>query len=202
VSAENVDYLFTGCHNGTSGQGLLHWSGAMADNHKGELKRICRPALGLLRWLVTHESESEEGNMFYARFVALPLEDLRQLNFSTHIAQGRLKKKKREVQGANENEHIFVLITILLADHRTEKGLPRVDASYFLTDDECQRKYYDWNETSEFDAQAGREDKGMEGNDRPLTWEEVLFKTVPLQEGEEDSAQVPPPPFCFLAFSL
>jgi len=187
VSAENVDYLFTGCHNGTSGQGLLHWSGAMADNHKGELKRICRPALGLLRWLVTHDSESEEGNMFYARFVALPLDDLRQLNFSMHIAQGRLKKKKR-AQG-NENEHIFVLLTVLLADHRTEKGLPRVDASHFLCDEECHKKYTDWTDTSEFEAQA-REEKGLEGNDRPLTWEEVLFKTVPLQEGEEDSAQV------------
>jgi hypothetical protein len=33
--------------------------------YKGELKRICRPALGLLRWLVTHESEAEDGNVWY-----------------------------------------------------------------------------------------------------------------------------------------
>jgi hypothetical protein len=90
-------------------------------DHKnsGQLKRICRSVIMLIRWLISHESESERGNFFYTQFVQLPLNELMALNFAKHI-MGTKKKKKNE--GVDENEDIFVLLGVLVNDHRTPEG--------------------------------------------------------------------------------
>ena len=140
VADENVDYLFTGCINGKLGTGLLFWSGASSDKG-GTLKRICSHVVRLMRWLVTHESESERGNFYYTRFVQLQLNDLKMINFPKHISSKKKKKKRHDEE--DEHEDIFVLLAILMNDHRTPQGkINRLDLDDLLLHDEHANYYY------------------------------------------------------------
>ena len=140
-----MDFLFTGCINGKLGSGLLHWGGVPSDSHSNsQLKRICRPVVRLIRWLITHESDSERGNFYYTRFNQLPLNDLKMLNFPKHI-QSKKKKKKGETE-EDENEDIFVLIAILMNDHRNAEGkINKLDLDDLLMfDEDCHCLYNEW----------------------------------------------------------
>jgi hypothetical protein len=166
----------------------------MADNHEGELKRICRPTLALLRWLVTHESESDRGNFYCSRFAQLPVPDLKLINFPNHITDNRLKKKKR-LHGVGENENIFVLLAILMQDYRTPDGKPsKLDLDELLMYNyECHEKFEEWLEHSAEDFVPnfrGGAASGADENNRPAVWADVQFKCIPLQEGEDDSEKV------------
>lgn len=146
VADENVDYLFTGCINGKLGSGLLYWGGVLSDNtSNAHLKRICRPVVRLLKWLVTHESDSERGNFYYTRYVQLQLMDLKLLNFPKHIS-GKKKKKGKGQDGEDENEDIFVLLAILLNEHRTPQGkISKLEVDdLLLGDDDAHFLYTEW----------------------------------------------------------
>lgn len=137
-----MDYLFTGCINGKLGTGLLYWGGVGSDNkNSNQLKRICGYVVRLLRWLVCHESDSERGNCFYRRYVQLQLVDLKLLNFPKHFVAKRKKKKRGDDE--DENEDIFVLLAILMNEHRTPQGkISRLDLDDLLLGDEDAHYYY------------------------------------------------------------
>jgi len=80
---DDVDFLFMGTYDGTCGLGLLHWSGLASGNHSGQLKRICGPAIGLITFLLTTQFEGD--NIFYERFILLPVQGLKLINFVKHI---------------------------------------------------------------------------------------------------------------------
>ena len=137
--------MFTGCTNGKLGSGLLYWGGVLSDNtSNAHLKRICRPVVRLLRWLVTHESDSERGNFYYTRFVQLQLLDLKLLNFPKHIS-GK-KKKKKGNDGEEENEDIFVLLAVLMNEHRTPQGkISKLELDdLLLFDEDAHYLYSEW----------------------------------------------------------
>ena len=133
--------------NGKLGTGLLHWGGVASESRdSSQLKRICRPVVRLIRWLVTHESDSERGNFYYTRFVQLSLLDLRMLNFPKHI--GSKKKKKKRTDEEDENEDIFILLAILMNDHRSPEGkIHKLDMDYLLDEDEenCHYLFTEWS---------------------------------------------------------
>lgn len=144
MADENVDYLFTGCINGKLGKGLLYWGGVPSDGKGSRLKRICSHVVRLIRWLVTHESESERGNFYYTRFIQLQLVDLKLLNFPKHVTAK--KKKKKRGDDEDENEDIFVLVAILVNEHRTPQGkLNRLEVDdLLLFDEDANALYSDW----------------------------------------------------------
>ena len=98
----------------------------------------------LIRWLVTHESESERGNFYYTRFIRLQLMDLKQLNIPRHVAEN--KKKKKKPNEVDENENIFILTAILLNEHRNAQGkIAKLDIDELLMfDEEAHIQYSDW----------------------------------------------------------
>eukprot|EP01032_Pedospumella_encystans_P022479 gene22479-25469_t len=193
IADETVDFLFTGCLNGKLGTGLLFWGGATSGSgSSAHLKRICRHVVQLIRWLVTHESESERGNFYYTRFIRLQLMDLKQLNIPRHVAEN--KKKKKKPNEVDENENIFILTAILLNEHRNAQGkIAKLDIDELLMfDEEAHIQYSDWVNSGAIEQIPNYlGDKHREEViDRPARWDEVIFKCIPLQEGEEDTTEV------------
>jgi len=148
VADDTVDFMFTGCINGKLGTGLLFWSGATSGTGaSAHLKRICRHVVQLIRWLVTHESDSERGNFYYTRFIQLQVMDLKQLNVPKHVAS---KKKKKKPDEQDENENVFILVAILMNEHRNSQGkISKLDLDdLLLFDEEAHNQYADWSNTS------------------------------------------------------
>lgn len=119
VYDDDIDHLYKGSVNENL-QGLLYWSGVGSSKHDGQLKRICAPVISLLRHLVVMESAN--GNVFYDRFVQLPLEDVIQVHFAKHIVS---YSKSIAVPGQTRNgssEDALELLAILYNDHRNMEG--------------------------------------------------------------------------------
>jgi hypothetical protein len=124
---------------------LLYWGGVGSDSrNSGQLKRICSHVVRLIRWLVTHESESERGNFYYTRFVQLQLSDLKMLNIPKHVTSK--KKKKKRADEEDENEDIFILLAILMNEHRTPQGkISRLELDDLLMfDEEAHFHFTEW----------------------------------------------------------
>lgn len=123
-----------------------------SEKHNGQLKRICAPAIELLRYLVTLESDSERGNFYYDRFVHLSFSDLKLINFPKHIqlGPGKFAYSGKKQQMESNDEDAFVLLTIILGDHRTPEGKINIlDINDFLLfNDVCNEKYTYWLQNS------------------------------------------------------
>lgn len=128
IADDTVDFLFTGVNeNNINGNGLVYYCGMNSDKHGGQLKRICGPCISLLRWIVTMETNDELGNIYYDRFVHLPVSELIKINFEKHITQqtegsskpfGGLGQQSR----SGNSVDAFELLLILNNDHRNEDG--------------------------------------------------------------------------------
>ena len=114
-----MDYLFTGFNGKKKDVGLIFYAGVNSGKHGNQLKRICGPVISLIHWLVTFETDDEFGNIYYERFVHLPVSELLKINFEKHVnkvvgsgGQARL----------GSCEDAFVLLSILMNDHRSLEG--------------------------------------------------------------------------------
>ena len=71
----------------------------MLGKHAGQLKRIAATAVSLLSFLLTLETTEEDAeNIFYERFLQLPVNDLVKVNFYRHIgvSTGKVRKRKQK----------------------------------------------------------------------------------------------------------
>jgi hypothetical protein len=155
-----------------SGQGLLYFAGLNSEKHEGQLKRITAPAISLIKWLVTQEFKEADGseaeNVFYGRFIQLPVSVLAKINFAKHITQGggvsssgvpgaggisggfggKFNKAKLLTGQSRmgNSEDAMALLAILLRDHRTPEGQPDpVDTHTLLGGDrDCIEKLQTW----------------------------------------------------------
>jgi hypothetical protein len=129
----------------------LYWCGASSSKHDGKLKRICAPVISLLHSLIKVQMQpaGEDGgntNIFYEKFVQIPVADLLLINFAKHIEpitnkssgpQMTLKSATKfaaktavgsssasgstRVGGYDDALH---LLKIILTDHRSLDGDP------------------------------------------------------------------------------
>jgi hypothetical protein len=141
-----VDFLFTGTIDGNSTLGLVYWCGADSEKHGGQLKRICGPIIAFLRWLVSFD----EDNIFYERFVHLPVDELMKINFPKHILRhnkdGKINISIPGQSRSGSVEDAFDLLSIVLADHRSVEGeVDPVDISYLVGGSKlCQDRFEEW----------------------------------------------------------
>ena len=123
-----------------------------SDKNVGELKRICSPAIQLLRWLITHDTELERGNFYYTRFVQLPLQKLKLIDLPKHILlYNNQSKQTLLLKGkSNSDDSSFVLLTIILNDYRTPEGKSNtIEMDDLLNyNDICHTKYDEWQEAN------------------------------------------------------
>lgn len=75
----------------------------------------------------------------------MQLGDLKQLNFPRHILSKKKKKKKRGDE-EDENEDIFILLAILINDHRNAQGkVSKLELDDLLMfDEECHNQFSEW----------------------------------------------------------
>jgi hypothetical protein len=194
---DDVDFLFMGTYDGTCGLGLLHWSGLASGNHSGQLKRICGPAIGLITFLLTTQFEGD--NIFYERFILLPVQGLKLINFVKHIlsldniTKGLTLSESRD----GSPEDAMKILTILLQDHRTPDGdNDPIDLNEMLDNNSvCIDKFKQWCHKSAVDQVTKTitaQIKTSKSNPtyreiRPLKWDDLesSFRPVPLQDCEE-----------------
>ena len=203
---DDVDYLFTGTSETIkTGMGLLYFSGLDSDKHDGQLKRIAAPVIALINWLTSLETEEDEINVFYERFVQLPVSELVKVNFSKHItidgggskSKSALKAQKQKIQAgqtrSGSSADALKLLSVLMRDHRTIDGeLDPIDLNELLSDDKASKHILDtWlsKNANEDVAKALEHFRGLKAQAlareiRPTTWGGVVFRPVPLQEGE------------------
>ena len=150
---DDVDFLFMGTYDGTCGLGLLHWSGLASGNHSGQLKRICAPAIGLITFLLTMQVEGD--NIFYERFILLPLQGLKLINFAKHILSLDNITKALTLSESRDGspEDAMKILSILLQDHRTPDGdNDPIDLNDILDNNAtCVDKFKQWCHKSAVD---------------------------------------------------
>eukprot|EP00981_Chlorochromonas_danica_P006020 scaffold1244_cov162-Ochromonas_danica.AAC.56 len=206
ISDDNVDFLYTGNIDETSTLGLLHWCGVDSEKHDGQLKRICGPIITFLHWLVSYEEDS----IYYDRFMRLPMDELLKINFSKHILRSTDNKLAITIPGHSRSgsaEDAFELLAMLLADHRNLEDDPEpIDIGILLNGSKaCQDRFEEWLQKSNINQtlaalKSASPASAISVLKRPTCWQDVTFKCLPLQEGEDDpSAEVeedpeePPP---------
>lgn len=148
--------------------GLLTYCGLDSGKHGGQLKRICAPAIGLLRWLVQMESYSdEEENIFFERFVQLPVTELAKINFQKHVLNqsegGSLLSRGQSRSGSADDA--MELLAVLMANHRTVNGEDDpIEVEEILTDRVARERFAAWLKQSNSTA-----DGGKDGSQKPAT---------------------------------
>ncbi len=147
ISDDNVDYLYTGCLDGNATTGLLEWCGADSEKHDGQLKRICAPLIGFLKWLVTFPDDS----IYSERFVRLSQEDLNKVNFPKHISSS--SENRFNIPGQSRSGSwldAFELLCILINEHRNiEDEIEPVDLNLLLRGNkQCQIRFEEWLQKS------------------------------------------------------
>ena len=194
---DDVDFLFMGTYDGTCGLGLLHWSGLASGNHSGQLKRICAPAIGLITFLLTMQVEGD--NIFYERFILLPPQGLKLINFAKHILSLDNITKALTLSDSRDGspEDAMKILAILLQDHRTPDGdNDPIDLNDVLDNNAtCIDKFKQWCHKSAVDQVTKTitaQIKTSKSNPtyreiRPLKWDDLesSFRPVPLQDCEE-----------------
>eukprot|EP01033_Poteriospumella_lacustris_P015418 gene15418-11025_t len=191
---DTVQFLFTGEDevHGNNALGLIYFCGIESDKHPGQLKRICGPLLSFVRWLL-HQTD----DIYLNNFVKLPQEELYKINFPKHILnQSESGKLTIHIGGASSRgskaDDAFELLHILYQDHRnSEDEQEPIDINYLLQGDTvCYDRFHTWLQKSNLDtleeelANRVRQPR-QKIVPRPKCWDEVSFKPIPLQEGEE-----------------
>jgi hypothetical protein len=211
---DDVDHLFLG--DSQAGlEGLLHWSGSQSTKHGGQLKRIAANVISLIRFLISME-EDEYGNLFFERFMRLPLKHLRDINFSKHIipegSSGIMSSSARHGNTADACE----ILSLIVQYHVDENGDPDpVDLLYMCNGNvTCKEYFVQWFQ------ETAREEVGRATTSctfhvqinlwpymcmsvlqmlrniaarsapkvvkRALQWSEVSMRAVPLQADENE----------------
>ena len=187
---DDVDFLFTGTSEAVkTGMGLLYFSGLDSDKHDGQLKRIAAPAIALIAWLISLEIEEDETNVFYERFVQLPVAELVKINFAKHISidgGGARSKAAMRAQHARvlagqtrsgSSADALRLLSVLMRDHRAIDGEPDpVDLNALLDGDKASKQIVDnWlsKSANEDVAKALEHFRGLKVRLRPA-WEEPV----------------------------
>lgn len=137
---DDVDHLFLG--DPQVGQGLLHWSGSQSTKHGGQLKRIAANVISLIRFLISME-DNDFGNIFFERFMRLPLKSLREINFVKHIlpegSTGIMSSSARLGNTADACE----ILSLIVQYHVDENGDPDpVDLLYMCNDNAACKDYF------------------------------------------------------------
>ena len=154
---DDVDFLFTGTNEAVkTGMGLLYFCGLDSEKHDGQLKRISAPVIALVNWLISLESEEDEINVFYERFVQLPVSELVKVNFAKHISIGgggsksksALKAQKAMVIAgqtrSGSSADALLLLSVLMRDHRNIDGESEpIDLHELLEDDKASHQIVD-----------------------------------------------------------
>lgn len=113
---DDIDYLYTGEMDGILGMGLLAWCGADSEKHGSQLKRIAAPCIELLHSLVTLDLGAE--NLFYERFVVLPMSELLKINFVKHVSQDGGSSSLFGNSRTGDGQEAMKLLALLMQDHR------------------------------------------------------------------------------------
>lgn len=197
---DDVDSLFTGEfeHVSWRGCGLLYYSGLDSDKHNGQLKRIASPSISLLKWLLTinYDDESQE-NIFHERFIRLSVPLIKKVNFTKHILNDTGNKIVATSRLGNSDD-AFTLLEILMKDHRNDEGeLDPIDVLDLLDNNSiCRERFNQWLQKSSAEqiSKTIEKFKSVKAKsfitiNRPMTWQEVEFKPVPLQEDEEGGVE-------------
>eukprot|EP01038_Epipyxis_sp_PR26KG_P007822 gene7822-10624_t len=206
ITDDSIDFLYSGLIDGRGhGMGLIYWSGVDSEKNNGQLKRICGPILNLMKWLITLPPVDEYGNIYYERFVHIPLSELMKMNFVKHIIRPQEKKMKSAnllISGqskSSSSEDAFQIIFILVNDHRNMDDEDElVDASFLLNNNkECINLFNVWVQKQTSDhvnntlAQyKGNKAKALQNEARASTWVDLKFKAIPLQEGEDGVVEI------------
>lgn len=138
---DDVDRLFLGDPE-TGHAGLLHWSGSQSTKHGGQLKRIAANVISLIRFLISLEPD-DYGNLFFERFMRLPLHSLRDINFSKHIlpegGSGIISRSTRQGNAIDACE----ILSLIVQYHVDEDGDPDpVDLLYMCNDNVACKDYF------------------------------------------------------------
>lgn len=175
--------------------GILYYCGQDSEKHAGQLKRIAATSIAMVKWLLTFNYATD--NIFYERFIQLPLDDYKKVNFVKHIqSTGSGPSLSSSRQGSREDA--FSLLSTILRDHRdpdTGDADP-IPLSELLPDKICREKFNQWlqrsavKEVSLENERVRVTRKTVAHPDRPHTWNAVSFKLVPLQEGEVGNNEV------------
>ena len=201
---DDIDFLFTGVNsenNTMTSNGLLYYCGLNSEKHDGQLKRICAPAIHLLRWLITFKGYDEKNghNIFYDRFIQLPEKEYLKLNFSKHIItidkdMNLLKVAGMKGESRSGNyEDAMEILSYIVRDHKGVNGEPDpIELNYLIENNRtCRDKFLKWLQKTAT-AQMNVNNFSLENIsnkkpikiERPKTWEALHFKPVPLQEDE------------------
>ena len=196
-----MDFLFTGRYENSDpamvGQGLLYFCGLASGNHDGQLKRICGPCISLLRWLVQFDTDGDDDNIFFDRFVALPQEELLRINFIKHMLNEDKSTLGMASGRSGSTEDAMELLSLIVTCHVTVEGdEDPLDVNSFLMDNKvCRDRFTAYlqktaSEQAKSTAEKFREHaraKTKQKTDyvvRPSAWDDVIFKAIPIQEGE------------------
>lgn len=201
--------MFTGLIDGNSknGPGLLHYCGLNSGKHSGQLKRICAPAISLIRWLISFQDFIGE-NIFYERFIVLTLDDYKKINFEKHILNqngkelqfksnaDKIRSKTTTRDGSGEDA--FILLKVILNDHRNSDSgeAEPIPLSSLIQEKACLDKLdqlfkkFSANEVTKTIQQQSKRPKTSMKNNRPKVWSDIVFKPVPIQEGETTRIEV------------
>ncbi len=132
--------LYRGLEDRDDVEGLLFWGGVDSDSKKNQLKRICVYVIATIQHLIKIDFGEDSFNVFFERFIRLPLEDLQKLNFCAHMQLGK-RDKNVGIAGVCE------LISVILRDHRnaeTDLAEP-IDINELLDGDEdCRSAFLQW----------------------------------------------------------
>jgi len=185
VYDDDADLLFRGGKiDRGSVKGLLFWSGVQSSKHPGKFKRVVPEALNLLSYLVNLQYAKGEVNIFYSRFCCCPVEDLKRVDFDKHIMSQA---------GGEDVRQCVELLGILRNEHRADDGtLEPFEIEEILSHAESKEIFNQWLRSTGADkisdevAQLKVERSKLKLiENRPKTWKEVIFRPLPVQEGEE-----------------
>lgn len=180
-------------------EGLLYWGGVQSEHHKASLKRICPFVMSLISHLVGLDFGDDKENIFYERYIRLPLNDLLKLNFVAHINEANKSAKDKSASSVLSNiplSNVFQLISLQLRDHfnpETDASDPIELQALIGQNEAITEQFVAWlqlSATNEIAVNVSSERKKQVAMERfklirPTTWEQVSLKEVPLQPDEE-----------------
>lgn len=182
--------LFTGIDERDL-EGLLFWGGVQSEHHKAALKRICPVVMSLIGHLVSLDYGDDSENIFFERYIRLPLDELIKLNFAAHMTEAT---KQSTDKGPLNN--VCQLISLLLRDHcdvDTDQPDPLEIQSLLGDNGAITEHFMAWLQltaTTEIVSNISSERKKQVAIDRvrvvrPTTWAQVALKVVPVQPDED-----------------
>ena len=128
-----IDFLFLGDKEYL---GLLSWCGQSSSKHTGQLKRIASEVISLIKLLVTLEPDEYGENIFFNRFIKLPIHKLREMNLSKHISNSTEGISNYFLSSSSRNGNIndaFEILSLILEFHVNSDDEPEpVDLNYLL----------------------------------------------------------------------